>query len=54
VTPPELDENQWSKEMRDFLQICLVKDPILRPTAEELLAHPFIAKASPSDHDDAR
>ena len=40
--PPPLDENKWSQKMQDFLRICLVKDPVLRPSTEELMMHPWI------------
>ncbi len=42
MSPPPLDETKWSAYMRDFLRICLVKDPWLRPSTDELLSHPFI------------
>ena len=45
MTPPEIDSNRWSKGMRDFVKVCLTKDPKLRPTAEELLLHPFLSSA---------
>lgn len=42
--PPRLDcPSRWSREFNDFLSKCLVKDPTQRPTATELLRHPFIA-----------
>lgn len=42
--PPRLDcPSRWSREFNDFLSKCLVKDPQQRPTATELLRHPFIA-----------
>ena len=42
--PPRLDcPSRYSKEFNDFLAKCLVKDPNQRPTASELLKHPFIA-----------
>ncbi|KAJ9123910.1 hypothetical protein QFC22_000700 [Naganishia vaughanmartiniae] len=46
---PRLDprEAQWSEEFRDFVARCLEKDPEVRPTATELLGHPFIRKAGP-------
>ena len=48
--PPCLDHpDQWSPEFADFLASALVKDPALRPSAQELRSHPFIANApSPS------
>jgi len=44
--PPTLGEGDWSSEFKDFVAKCLVKDPVARPTATELLQHPFI-KNSP-------
>eukprot|EP01088_Endostelium_zonatum_P015685 TRINITY_DN3966_c0_g1_i1.p1 TRINITY_DN3966_c0_g1~~TRINITY_DN3966_c0_g1_i1.p1 ORF type:complete len:390 (+),score=112.26 TRINITY_DN3966_c0_g1_i1:61-1230(+) len=43
--PPELEEEKWTNEFRDFVKSCLVKDPKKRATVEQLLAHPFIKKA---------
>ncbi|KAL6064718.1 non-specific serine/threonine protein kinase [Balamuthia mandrillaris] len=41
--PPRLsDPSKWSKEFNDFVARCLTKDPNERPTAEELLKHPFL------------
>lgn len=41
--------------MRDFLKICLIKDPVLRAGTEELLCHPFIkAESSPEAIENAR
>jgi hypothetical protein len=31
-----------SPELRDFLAQCMRKDPWQRPTAEQLLRHPFV------------
>lgn len=43
--PPRLDyPSKYSKEFNDFISKCLVKDPSLRPTAPELLKHPFISR----------
>ncbi|EEY70638.1 protein kinase, putative [Phytophthora infestans T30-4] len=43
--PPELREpNNYSAEFRDFIAVCLKKDPQERASAEELLRHPFIAR----------
>lgn len=41
--PPKLDyPSRYSKEFNDFIAKCLTKDPALRPSATELLKHPFI------------
>jgi serine/threonine-protein kinase 24/25/MST4 len=46
ASPPAIDEYRWSEHMRDFLQLCLIKDPVLRPNTDELLAHPFITNGN--------
>eukprot|EP01113_Clastostelium_recurvatum_P032515 TRINITY_DN4190_c0_g1_i8.p1 TRINITY_DN4190_c0_g1~~TRINITY_DN4190_c0_g1_i8.p1 ORF type:complete len:587 (-),score=130.72 TRINITY_DN4190_c0_g1_i8:28-1788(-) len=44
--PPTMkDTTKWSPELNDFVAKCLHKDPSQRPSAMQLLAHPFIAKA---------
>ncbi|KAA0153879.1 hypothetical protein FNF29_02869 [Cafeteria roenbergensis] len=44
--PPALaDPSLWSPELSDFLQRCLQKKPGDRPTARELLEHPFVKEA---------
>ena len=43
MNPPEIDNKKWSQNMRDFVRICLTKDPKERPSAEELIEHPFLA-----------
>lgn len=46
-TPPTLKEPaKWSKDFNDFVGLCLQKDPTTRPSAEELLKHPFITQAT--------
>ncbi|XP_008546000.1 serine/threonine-protein kinase 10-A [Microplitis demolitor] len=41
--PPKLEQpGKWSKEFNDFIAKALIKDPQTRPTADELLKHPFI------------
>eukprot|EP01132_Coremiostelium_polycephalum_P003190 gene3190-3994_t len=39
----EKPEN-WSKEFNDFITLCLNKEADKRPTAKDLLNHPFIQK----------
>lgn len=43
--PPTLEVGKWSDECHDFLAQCVVKDPGLRPSAVELLAHGWITGA---------
>jgi len=38
---PELPA-EYSKEARDFVRLCLVRDPKQRPSACQLLAHKFL------------
>ncbi|XP_075222408.1 sterile20-like kinase isoform X2 [Lycorma delicatula] len=41
--PPKLDQpSKWSKEFNEFIARALIKDPAQRPTAEDLLKHPFV------------
>ncbi|KAJ3175025.1 hypothetical protein HDU87_006559 [Geranomyces variabilis] len=42
-SPTCADPSQFSAEFNDFLAQCLTKDPPSRPTAIQLLSHPFIA-----------
>jgi serine/threonine protein kinase len=52
--PPILDPAQCSREytsiFAQFIQLCLNKDPQMRPTAFELMKHPFITKAPPPEY----
>ena len=48
--PPKLkDQKKWSKAFHDFLKDCLTKNQSKRPTATELLKHPFIAQHASLD-----
>ncbi|KAI4878568.1 hypothetical protein NFI96_010207 [Prochilodus magdalenae] len=41
--PPMLDQpSKWSLDFKDFLKNCLDKNPETRPTATQLLEHPFV------------
>ncbi|KAH8731806.1 kinase-like domain-containing protein [Phaeosphaeriaceae sp. PMI808] len=42
---PRLEGDQWSKDFKDFIAQCLIKDPDRRATAKELLRHRFIQRA---------
>ena len=38
------NKEKWSKEFNDFVEKCLIYEPEKRPSAKELLEHPFIIK----------
>ncbi|KAL8769395.1 MAG: hypothetical protein Q9209_004623 [Squamulea sp. 1 TL-2023] len=42
---PRLEGNRYSRDFRDFVAACLVKDSDHRPTAKDLLQHRFIRAA---------
>ena len=44
--PPSLqDKTKWSPEFIRFTERCLIKNPLERPSSEELLIDPFISLA---------
>ncbi|KAM6179919.1 mitogen-activated protein kinase kinase kinase kinase 4 isoform 10-T10 [Erethizon dorsatum] len=40
--PPRLKSKKWSKKFFSFIEGCLVKNYVQRPSTEQLLKHPFI------------
>ncbi|XP_028212292.1 mitogen-activated protein kinase kinase kinase 3-like [Glycine soja] len=42
---PEILDHLLS-EAKNFIQLCLQRDPLARPTAEKLIEHPFIRDQS--------
>jgi len=46
-SPTLHDANKWSPEFKNFIDLCLNKDPSQRPTTVELLNHPFITRSKP-------
>lgn len=40
---PRLQGDEYSDGLRDFVAFCLNNDPKARPTAEQILQHPYIA-----------
>ncbi|KAH9485104.1 Protein kinase wis1 [Psilocybe cubensis] len=47
--PPELDETKYSEVAREWVAMCLRKDPERRASYRELLEHPFLKKDETSD-----
>ena len=47
--PPRLEGNRWSRELKEFVALCLNKDPDRRPSAKVLLKHAFIRRAGRID-----
>ncbi|OCT98467.1 hypothetical protein XELAEV_18010701mg, partial [Xenopus laevis] len=44
---PKLPSNKWSEKFQSFLELCLEKNVNSRPTAKQLLKHPFVKDLPP-------
>jgi serine/threonine protein kinase len=36
-SPTFKDESLWSENMKDFVRLCLIKDPLIRPQSKQLM-----------------
>ncbi|RDW60423.1 putative Ste20-like serine/threonine protein kinase [Aspergillus mulundensis] len=48
--PPPTLQGDYSKTFKSFVELCLRRDPRERPTAKELLEHPFIKRAKKTNY----
>ncbi|KAL3494572.1 kinase-like domain-containing protein [Aspergillus germanicus] len=48
--PPPTLQGEYSRTFKNFVELCLRRDPRERPTAKELLEHPFIKRAKKTNY----
>lgn len=52
---PRLDPSRFSPELQNLVAVCLQRNPAQRPSAVDLLSHPFLSEAdSPERKDELR
>jgi hypothetical protein len=49
MVPSLLEPHKWSKDLNDFIRSCFTKNTQYRPSAAELLQHPWISRQQRSD-----
>jgi serine/threonine protein kinase len=48
-SPTFREPDEWSADIKDFVAKCLQKDPTVRPSAAELITHPFLQQQPTPD-----